>query len=990
MTRLSTGGRIDRARPITLHFDGIKLAAYQGDTLASALLAHGVRIVNRSFKYHRPRGVFSAGVEEPNALVHLREGARGEPNTRATSIEAFDGLVSHSQSGWPSVRRDIGGLLGLFMRFMPAGFYYKTFIGPGRGTKAWMFFEHFIRKAASTAQPPMLDDPDSYEKVNAFCDTLVIGAGPAGLAAALAAGRSGARVILVDQDNALGGSLLDQPAGGAGDAWLQSVSDELHQLPNLRILTRTTAFGAYDGEVYGLIERVSDHLATPPEGQPRQRYWLVRARNAVLATGAIERPLVFGNNDLPGVMLASALRSYLNRYGVLCGQRVVLCTGNDSVYATACELASVGARVTVLDLRPTLPEALLAQAKAAGVAVRPGTAVVTAHGRRQIRGVSVAAFDAVTGRTRGAASVLSCDVLGTSAGFTPTLHLWSQRGGRPVYDPQRLAFLPNTTAVPLMFCAGAALGEDGLHAAIANGFAQGAAACIAQNIGTLAPPALPSDGWRREALMPSAILAQTGDAAMPAFVDLQHDVKRSDIDLAHREGYVSVEHAKRYTTGGMATDQGKTSNVHILSRLAELRGTTLSDVGTTTFRPPYTPIAFGAIVGRELGPHFRPTRRSPMQDWHQAHGARFIDAGAWSRAWYYPQSGEDIRAAYLREAAHVRADVGIVDVSTLGKIAVQGPDAAEFLDRLYCNAFASLKVGRLRYGVMLRDDGFVFDDGTTARLGETEFLTSTTTANAGPVLARMEHLLQTAWRSMRVQVTSVSDQWGVIAVAGPKSRALLQTVCTVDLSAQALPNMAFVETQIGDVPVRVHRMSYSGELAYELYIPAGFAQEVWQILIDAGAKPYGTEAMGALRIEKGHVAGGELDGRTTLKDLALERLASRRKPFVGAVLRLRPKLEDLARPSLVGLEVLDRQTPLKSGALLFSGGKPISGHGDGYVTSTTWSPTLGGQIGLALLAYGQGRIGETIRCVDLLSGTNVACRVVAPCFVDPEGVRQNG
>ena len=986
MTRLSTGGRIDRTQPITLHFDGIKLAAYQGDTLASALIANGVRIVNRSFKYHRPRGVFSAGVEEPNALVHLREGARGEPNTRATSIEAFDGLVSHSQSGWPSVRRDIGGLLSLFMRFMPAGFYYKTFIGPGSGTKAWMFFEHFIRKAASTALPPMQDDPDSYEKVNAFCDTLVIGAGPAGLAAALAAARSGARVILVDQDNALGGSLLDHPAGGVGDVWLQTVTDELRRLPNLRILTRTTAFGAYDGEVYGLIERVSDHFATPPEGQPRQRYWLVRARNAVLATGSIERPLVFGNNDLPGVMLASALRSYLNRYGVLCGKRVVLCTGNDSVYVTARELAAAGAQVTVLDLRSNLPESLLAQAKAAGVSVRAGSAVVTALGRREIRGVRVTAYDPATGKTHGPTSEFSCDVLGTSAGFMPTLHLWSQRGGRPAYDPQRLAFLPNARAVPLMFCAGAAAGEDGLNAAIASGFARG----TAQSVGTLAPPALPEDGWRRDALTLSAILAETGEAVMPAFVDLQHDVKRSDIDLAHREGYVSVEHAKRYTTGGMATDQGKTSNLNILSRLAELRGTEIGDVGTTMFRPPYTPIAFGALVGRELGPHFRPTRHSPMQDWHAAQGAKFIDAGAWTRAWYHPQPGEDIRATYLREAAHVRADVGIVDVSTLGKIAVQGPDAAAFLDRLYCNAFASLKVGRLRYGVMLRDDGFVFDDGTTARLGETEFLTSTTTTNAGPVLAKMEHLLQTAWRDLRVQVTSVSDQWGVVAIAGPKSRALLQSVCAADLSTEALPNMAFVETQMGGVPVRVHRMSYSGELAYELYIPAGFAQEVWQILIDAGAKPYGTEAMGALRIEKGHVAGGELDGRTTLKDLALERFASRRKPFVGAVLRQRPKLEDPARPSLVGLEVLDRQASLKSGALLFSEGVPISGHGDGYVTSTTWSPTLGGPIALALLAYGQTRIGETIRCVDLLGGSNVACRVVAPCFVDPEGVRQNG
>ena len=996
--RLAAGGRIDRSTAFTLRFDGREIPAYGGDTLASALLANNVKVIGRSFKYHRPRGVFSAGVEEPNALVRLRQGGRGEPNSRATVVEAFAGLQAESQAGWPSVNHDVGAILGCFSRFMPAGFYYKTFMGLGSGTRWWMFFERFIRTAASKAVPAGQDDPDSYEKVNAFCDTLVIGAGPAGLSAALAAGRAGARVILVEQDRELGGSLLDCPAGGPGDAWLRPVVAELRAMPNVRILTRTTAFGAYDGEVYGLIERVWDHVAEPPAHQPRQRYWVVRARSAVMATGSIERPLVFGNNDLPGVMLASSVRGYLNRYGVLCGRRVVLCTGNDSVYATARDLAVAGALVTVIDLRPTLPRALITSVTARGVSVLLGQAVVAAHGSKSVSGVSVATFDAASGQTTGATRLLVCDLLGTSGGFTPTLHLWSQRGGKPAYDPARLAFLPDATAVPLLLCAGAAAGDDGLAEVTATGFIQGAAAARLAGhdrpAGSLDAPATDDDGWRRDAVVLSAICTESGEAVSPAFVDLQHDVKRSDIALAHREGYVSVEHLKRYTTSGMANDQGKTSNVNILARLAELRGTAIGDVGTTMFRPPFTPIPFGTIVGRELGRHFRPIRLSAMHDWHTDNGAVFVDAGPWRRPCYYPEPGEGQREAYIREARHVRQAVGLVDVSTLGKIAVQGPDAAELIERVYCNAFGSLKVGRLRYGVMLRDDGFVLDDGATARLSETEFVMSTTTTNAGRVLAQLEHLLQTAWSSLKVQVTSVTDQWAAIAVAGPRSRELLKVACGgADLSAAALPNMALTGAEIAGAPVRIHRMSYSGELAYEVYIPSGFGHLVWEALLRAGepfgVAPYGTEAMGALRVEKGHVAGGELDGRTTLKDLALERFASRRKPFIGAVLRKRPVLEDPARPSLVGWVVVDAVTPIKSGSLLFPASGEVAGHGEGHVTSVTYSPELGGHIGLALLAHGQTRVGEVIRCVDLLGGSTVMCRVSPPCFIDPEGARQN-
>jgi heterotetrameric sarcosine oxidase alpha subunit len=990
--RLAVGGRIDRNATLTVHFDGRDIAAHPGDTLASALLANGVKVVGRSFKYHRPRGIYSAGVEEPNALMQLHRGARREPNTLATTTEAFDGLEAFGQNGWPSVAFDLGAAFGRFSRLLPAGFYYKTFIGPGQGTAFWMFCERFIRKAAGIGRAPQTPDPDSYEKVNAFCDVLVIGAGAAGLAAALAAGRAGARVILVEQDFVLGGSLNDEPPGGAGDRWRDAIIAELRAMTNVKIMSRTTAFGAYDSEVYGLIERVADHLAEPPAHQPRQRYWVVRTRAAVLATGAIEQPLVFGHNDLPGVMLASSVRRYLNRFGVLCGRNVMICTGNDSVYPLAHDLAAAGAAVTVLDARKDVPAELTA-----GLDVLTGHAVLQAHGSKAVSAVTIGAVDAGARITR--TRRVSCDLLAVSGGFAPVLHLWSHPSRKPKYDADKLAFVPDESLAPLLKCAGACAGEDRLSASIDIGFSKGAeAARLAghtRDVGAIARAGIEGGGWLRDAVGVAAFAHADGKVAPMAFVDLQHDVKTSDIVLAHREGYVSVEHMKRYTTTGMATDQGKTSNLNALAGMATLRDLPIPQVGTTTFRPPYTPIAFGAIVGHEHGHHFRPTRLSPIHDWHVENGATFIDAGLWERAWAYPHAGESMGEAYIREAAHVREAVGIVDVSSLGKIAVQGPDAAEFLDRIYTNAFKSLRVGRLRYGVMLRDDGFVLDDGTTARLSETEFVMSTTTANAAKVLSNLEHLLQTAWRSLKVQVTSVSDQWAALALAGPRSRALLQKACgaSCDVSAAALPNMGLTYGEIAGAPVRIHRMSYSGELAYEVFVPAGFGQLVWEALMTAGAefdlKPYGTEAMGALRIEKGHVAGGELDGRTTLKDLALERFASGKKPFIGGVLRKRPLLEDPARPSLVGLEAIEKARPLKSGSLLFSENVPVAGHGEGRVTSSTFSPVLGTHVGLALLARGQTRVGEVIRCVDLLGRDEVKCRVVSPCFVDPEGIRQN-
>ncbi|MER8944085.1 sarcosine oxidase subunit alpha family protein [Mesorhizobium sp. M0915] len=983
--RLATGGRINRSLSFTVQFDGRPNRAHPGDTLASALLANGQQLVGRSFKYHRPRGLVSAGVEETNALVHLREGDRHEPNAQATMVEVFDGLTSTSQNVWPSLQFDVGAINGLLSRFFGAGFYYKTFIGPFSGTKFWMLCEGFIRRAAGMGRATTFPDPDHYEKINAFCDVLIVGAGPAGIAAALAAGRRGDNVILVEQDRDLGGSLLSEAVGAPSDGWLTQALAELDDLPNVRVLTRTTAFGAYDCEVFGLVERVQDHVLAPDEGKPRQRYWVVRTKRAVLATGAIERPMVFAGNDVPGVMLISAVRSYLNRYAVLTGERIVVATNNDSAYTAAIELANSGAKVTICDLRREIPAQLGANAKNAGIDLRPGQAVLKVVGGKSVKAAYVVSVNP-EGKATGSRVRIACDLVAVSGGWVPTLHLWSQRFGKPQYDKELDTFLPSVEKGAFT-CVGSLVGSPSLRDSLLQGHKAGG--------GTGKEPALfgHADFWGRNLLPVAVITRANGSTPGKAFVDFQHDVKLADIDQAHLEGYVSVEHLKRYTTSGMAADQGKTSNLNALARMAELRGLTIPNVGTTTFRPPYTPVAIGAIVGHDHGLHLRPTRLSTIHDWHKENGAEMMDAGVWLRPWYYPVNGESINEAYVREAAHVREHAGIVDVSTLGKIAVQGPDAGEFLNRVYVNGFKTLPVGRLRYGIMLREDGFVFDDGATARIGENEFFMSTTTANAAKVLAWAEHLLQTAWRDLKVHVTSVTDQWAAIAIAGPKSRRVLMDITGADLSREALPNNHFTLVTIDDVPCRLHRMSFSGELAYELYVPAKRGREIWEALIAAGVpynlKPYGLEAMGALRIEKGHIAGSEIEGRTTMKDLGLEGFASSKKPFVGSVLRKRALLEDPLRPCLVGLEIMG-DAGARAGSLLYALNAPTKGHGEGWVSATTYSPALKKNIALALLSRGPQRFGETIQVVDFVGNQSWQAKVVSHHFFDPEGHRQNG
>lgn len=988
--RCPDGGLIDRARPLSFTFDGSRYQGYVGDTLASALLANGVRLVGRSFKYHRPRGIYSAGPEEPNALVRLRAGACAEPNTRATMIELFDGLVAESQNRWPSLRFDAWALNGLLAPLFPAGFYYKTFKWPA----AWWepLYERFIRRAAGMGTAAREPDPDRYEKRYAHGDVLVVGGGPAGLMAAMAAAHSGARVILVDETAGFGGALKRERRTLDGRPvldWVKATVAALEAMPEVILLPRTTAFGYYDHNLVALVERVADHVPAPPPHTPRQRLWLVRAKQVVFATGAIERPLVFADNDRPGVMLASAARAYVNQYAVRPGRRAVVFTNNDDAYRTALDLHDAGVEVAaVVDARPAGDAALVDRARDARIEILAGHGVTGARGRAVVSGVEVAP----AGKAGlGARRRIDCDLIAVSGGWSPTVHLHSQSGGKPMWDNGILAFVPGA-ARQATRAAGAARGLFRLADCLADGAKAGAEAARAAGFDSgaaLALPACADEAAYHVAPLWSAAAPRRGKS----FVDIQDDVTADDVALAAREGYVSVEHLKRYTTLGMGTDQGKTSNVNGLAIMAALRGAPIPAVGTTTFRPPYTPVTLGAMAGTETGAHFAPVRRTPLHAWHERAGAVFVDAGLWRRPRYYPRAGEDMAAAVAREVKSVREGVGLVDVSTLGKIEVQGPDAAELLDRVYANRFVTLPVGRARYGLMLREDGIVFDDGTTARIGATRYLMTTTTINAAKVLAHLEYHLQVVWPELRVQVASVTDAWVGIALAGPKARAVLETALTgIDVSAAAFPLMAVGQGRIAGVPVWVSRISYSGDLAYEILAPADHGETVWQALLAAGAPsgivPYGTEAMNVMRVEKGHVAGPEIDGRTTADDLGLARLVKNGRDFIGRRLAERLAFQAPERPRLVGLTPADGVTRLAAGAhIVADANAPPLVPTLGHVTSAVLSPTLGRPIALGLVAAGLARKGETLFAVDPLRGRVTAVVVSEPHFFDPDGKR---
>ena len=977
--RLAQGGLIDRERPVSFHFDGRALSGLAGDTLASALIANGVSLVGRSFKYHRPRGLFAAGPEEPNGLVELGEGARREPNTKATGVELYDGLVATSQNRWPSLKHDLLSVNSILSPLFVGGFYYKTFMWPAAFWEK--VYEPAIRRAAGLGRAAGVADPDTYGRAHAFCDLLVIGAGPAGLAAALTAARAGARVILCEDDVRLGGQLLsgrEEIDGVPAPVWANQAARELKSLSDVRVLTRTQVFGAYDQGVFGAVERVTDHLPSPPAGAPRQRLWKIVARRTVLAAGALERPLVFSGNDKPGVMLASAVSTYLRRYAAAPGRRAVVFTATDAGWRTALDLAEAGVELQlVADAREAAPPGLAERISKLGVPVRMGAASLHAAGGRALSRVKVDGTE------------VAADLLAVSGGFNPQVALASHHGHRPVWSESLASFTPGQTPSG-MEVAGAAAGRLSLAACLADGARAAARALEALGIRGAAAafhaedePAAVAPVWR------------LGGGRDKAFVDLQHDVTAKDLEIADREGFRSIEHLKRYTTLGMGTDQGRTSSVTGHALTAAMAGRTPGEGGSVLARPPHFPIAVSVFAGAHRGAHFRPARRTPSHAWAEVQGAVFGDAGQWRRAQYYPRPTEsDWLESACREAMAVRTRVGVCDVSTLGKIDLQGPDAGAFLDRVYVNTFSTLPVGKARYGLMLREDGLVLDDGTAARLGAERFLVSTTTANAARVMQHLEYCHQVLWPDLDLQMASVTEQWAQFAVAGPLSRRLLEALISdaLDLSDTAFPYMAAAEFPLGETIARLFRLSFSGELAYELAVPADRGDALIRALFAAGqaygVEPYGTEALSILRIEKGHVAGGELNGQTTAADLGLGRMMSTRKDYIGRLMASRPGLTAADRPSLVGLRPLDPAERLRVGAHLLPLGAPgTAEHDQGHVTSAAFSPALDGWIALGLLQGGTSRIGERVRAYDPVRQGDLEAEVCSPVFYDPEGER---
>ncbi len=983
--RLEHGGRIDRSKKLNFQWNGRTLTGHKGDTLASALMASGQRVIGRSFKYHRPRGIMSAGIEESGAIVTIGDGAWHDPNVKATTQELYEGLSAWGQNAWPNVNFDFGAVANIFSRFLPAGFYYKTFMGIppfewGSGTRWWMYYEKLIRRAAGMGEVARMPDPDAYEHANTFCDVLVVGSGPAGLSAALTAAQCDLDVILVDQDFKLGGDYLNRTDPNTENKRAELLNDI--KAAGVRTMPRTTAFGIYENNVIGLIERVTDHVANPAQYLPRQRFWTVRSKQTVIAAGALERHISFGNNDRPGIMSVNAGRAYLNRFGVLPGKNIIVATNNDSAYQPAIELAKAGAKVNLIDARMKTPNL----GEDVDISVKSRVLPVNAYGTKGIRGLETTDKD----------KNLNCDLLLLSGGWSPTLHLLSHCGIKLIWDQEIACFVPGEIDAPL-HVAGAAAGIWNTKDCEISGQVAGAAAAKALGkldvniqMTTKTPP--PRGGWN----LPIQPLyeVKSPDRKLKSFVDFQHDVTTEDIRLTHREGFQSVEHLKRYTTLGMATDQGKVGNIIGMALMAEALGKNIQDIGTTTFRPPYTPVSLGALGGRNVNRSFRPIRRTPLHDWNFSNGAIMTLAGLWQRPWYYPRANETIKDAYIREATMVRKTVGFCDVTSLGKIAVQGPDATEFLNRIYTNPFAKLPVGKARYGIMLRDDGMVMDDGTCWRLTETDYFMTTTTAHAATVMVWLEELLQVRWPDLKVHVTSVSDQWAGCAVAGPKSRTALEA-CIVDpavISNENCPFMGVVETTlIGDIPVRIARISFSGELAFEVYVPSDYAESMMDLLFDA-SKPlegclYGLEALGALRIEKGHVTGAELDGRVTIEDAGLGKLASKKKSYIGNVLRKRPVMLDTNRPRLVGIFPKDQAQTFNAGTIIC---KPdnISGFGEGWITGVTYSPALGHWIGLGFISGGfENWIGQTVIVADPVRDKYVDAEIVSPHMFDADGER---
>jgi sarcosine oxidase subunit alpha len=999
-TRLAQGGRkVDRRKAVTFTFNGKKFQGFAGDTLASALLANGQIVMGRSFKYHRPRGPVASGAEEPNALVNLGLAGRFEPNARATTTEVFDGLQAESQNHWPSLEYDVGAVNTALARFLPAGFYYKMFIHPRSFWKH--VYEPFIRQSAGLGRAPKARDDDTYEHFHAHVDVLIAGGGVAGLQAALAAGRAGARVLLIEQTAAWGGrAVTDDPVidGTPAAFWVKHAVQELEAMPNVRLRLRTMAAGVYDHGYALAYERLTDHA--PEVKGPRHRLWRIRAKRIISATGAIERPLSFAGNDLPGVMLAGAVRDYLVDYGVSIGDRTVVVTNNDDAYRTAIALKEAGLLVpAVLDARSQADGDLVRRARDLGIRVELGRAVVKVKGRGKVTGVSV-------GLHAGEGSILeeiACDAVAMSGGWSPVVHLWSHCGGKLVWDEAQAMFRPDAARPPtgadgagFVIPCGAANGVLRTGAGLADAAAAGAKA--AGDCGFAASDAAVAAEDAEEApLLPVWVMPQGAGIKLrqKMWLDFQNDVKVSDVQLAAREGYESVEHAKRYTTLGMATDQGKLSNINGLAVLSGALNQEIPRTGTTTFRPPYTPISMGAIGGVARGELFQPVRKTPMHAWHEAQGAKFEPVGAWRRPYAFPKGHESVHDAVSREVLAVRRSVGLLDASTLGKLIVKGPDAGRFLDMMYTNVMSTLPVGKCRYGLMCNENGFLIDDGVVVRMSEDTWLCHTTTGGADRIHAHMEDWLQCEWWDWKVYVANVTEQYAQIAVVGPKARAVLEKLGGMDVSKETLPFMTWAEGQLAGVPARVFRISFSGELSYEIAVPASRGLEFWEACLAAGAEfgitPYGTEGLHVLRAEKGFIMiGDETDGTVIPQDLGLSWAVSKKKAdFIGKRGMERSEMVRPDRWRLVGLETLDGSV-IPDGAYAVAPGKNANGqrNTEGRVTSTYFSPTLGRGIAMGIIARGPERMGEIVE-FPTVDGKSVKAKIVDQVFYDKAGERQD-
>ncbi|WP_339515545.1 sarcosine oxidase subunit alpha [Pseudomonas sp. RL_15y_Pfl2_60] len=1001
INRLASGGRVDRSQPLSFSFNGQSYQGFTGDSLAAALLANGVDIVGRSFKYSRPRGIVAAGSEEPNAVLQIGSTEAAQiPNVRATQQALYAGLVANSTNGWPSVNTDMMGILGkVGGKMMPPGFYYKTFMYP---QNLWLTYEKYIRKAAGLGRAPTEVDPDSYDYLNQHCDVLVVGAGPAGLAAALAAGRSGARVILADEQEEFGGSLLDtreQLEGEPAAKWVAKAVAELEGMPEVTLLPRSTVNGYHDHNFLTIHQRMTDHLGElAPMGSVRQRMHRVRAKRVVLATGAHERPLVYANNDVPGNMLAGAVSTYVRRYAVLPGRKLVLSTNNDYAYRVVLDWLDAGQQVVaVADVRANPRGAWVEEARARGVRILTGSAVVEARGSKRVNGARICAIDVASFKVTSPGEVLDCDLIVSSGGYSPVVHLASHLGGRPTWQEKLLAFVPGE-GLQKRVCAGAVKGVFALGDTLADGFEAGVLAASESGfkavVGTL-----PSAETRHEeaSLALFQVPHDKPTARAPKqFVDFQNDVTAAGIELATREGFESVEHVKRYTALGFGTDQGKLGNINGLAIAARSLGISIEQMGTTMFRPNYTPVTFGAVAGRHCGALFEPNRYTAMHAWHVANGAEFEDVGQWKRPWYFPKNGEDLHAAVARECLAVRNAVGILDASTLGKIDIQGPDAREFLNRVYTNAWTKLDVGKARYGLMCKEDGMVFDDGVTACLADNHFLMTTTTGGAARVLDWLEIYHQTEWPELKVYFTSVTDHWATMTLSGPNSRKLLAEVTDIDLDKEAFPFMTWKEGEVGGVPARVFRISFTGELSYEVNVQADYAMGVWQKIIDAGKKhgltPYGTETMHVLRAEKGFIiVGQDTDGSVTPDDLNMGWCVGRTKPFswIGWRGMNREDCVREQRKQLVGLKPINPDQVLPEGAqLVFDPNQSIPMTMVGHVTSSYMSAALGYSFAMAVVKGGLQRIGERV-FAPLVDGSVIEAEIVSSVFYDPKGDRQN-